>query len=107
MAAKTPTLRSTLQAAPTTETYVDPATGNITTAGTVTRINRPSKLCRVFYFPDIDDTDTWTSGITNVVDWALRVSSAGTARVTHSAGVFTFGTSATDQTIFLTVWSGS
>jgi len=108
MPAKTPVLLSDLRAAPTTATWIHPTSGDLHTAGTLTRGDFPALRHTMWYFANIDNTDTWTSGIDGIKHVALKVTSAGTADValtTIATGLLTFNTSAVDQTIILHVWS--
>ena len=66
------------------------------TPATTNRINMGSVNMLVANFTAVSDTDTWTSGMGNVVSYQATVNgnpgtqtSSGTA-VTQAAGVFTF-----------------
>jgi hypothetical protein len=110
MPAKTPVTLATLKAAPTTATWVNPDTGDFTAAGTLTRGDFSSCRHKQYYFSDIDDADTWTSGIPGIKHLAVTTTSAGAVAAsltTIATGVITFVASAADQTIILHVWSQS
>lgn len=108
MAAKTPVTLATLQAAPTTATWVNPGSGDFIAAGTLTRGFYLGSNHQLFYFSDIDNADTWTSGIKNIKHLAVTTTSAGAVAAsltTIATGVITFVASAANQTIILHVWS--
>lgn len=82
------------------------------TPTSVTRINRGNVNTIVALFDgtvssnDIDDNDTWTSGITNMVGWPRVVTTIDGPQdccvdaYTRSTGQFTFG-SAANQTAYV------
>lgn len=108
MAAKTPVTLATLQAAPTTATWVNPGSGDFIAAGTLTRGFYLGSNHQMFYFSDVDNADTWTSGIKNIKHVAFTTTSAGAVKAaltTIGTGLITFTTSAANQTGILHVWS--
>jgi hypothetical protein len=66
------------------------------------------KIIATFTTNDIDDDDTWVSGIKSAIDWDVHTSIDGPQDCTIDAydattGTFTFG-SAANQTGRVTVW---
>jgi len=98
MAAKTPVTTTT------TAGYVVPALGvyggvNAVNAALITNgthtANRLGLKMGIYYFSDVDDTDTWTSNIPNIVAVAWQADQANTDKVgasltTAATGVITF-----------------
>lgn len=64
------------------------------TPSTIVRESAGSQTKLIATFTDVDNTDTWASGIPNVQDFYFvrtdAPSSYTTAMVTHSSGTFTF-----------------
>jgi hypothetical protein len=65
----------------------------------------------VYYFDDVDDTDTWTSGIPNIaaVAWQAdqdTVDDVGARLITQATGVVRFDASSADNQGWLWVLRG-
>jgi len=67
------------------------------------------KFTAVFTTNDIDDNDTWASGIRSAIDWDVHTSIDGPQDCTiddydNETGIFTFA-SASSQTARVCVWA--
>jgi hypothetical protein len=112
MPAKTPAT------ATSTAGYVDPQRGyyggELATTETVlanaTKANdRLNLIQEQYYFDDVDDTDTWTSGIAGIkqVAWIgndVDVDVATASLTTAATGVITFQTSASNIKGWVVIW---
>jgi hypothetical protein len=83
-----------------------------TPTGTALTTAAGSLKLQVFTFTDIDDADTWTSGLNNIVGWwlnatddATSVTSSGIDANTTSNGVFKFNTDENSRTAQMFVLS--
>lgn len=113
MAAKTPA------ASAATSGFVEPNHGlyggvNAVDAALITngthQANRSGLRHRAFYFADIDNTDTWTSGLTTIVAVAWQPDQADTDLVgatltTAATGVVTFAATNANSNGWLHVWT--
>ena len=115
MAAKTPVADNTTSGftEPGKSVYggVNAVAASLITNGTH-HADRSGLKLRVFYFSDIDDTDTWTSNIDNIVAVAWQADQADTDKVgasvtTALTGVITFDAENANSVGWLWVLSGS
>lgn len=100
-------------------TYGDPLTllpcvlgGTAPTAGTPAVLKRGGRTYkhRVFYFGDLNNADTWSSGMTNIVGLACARDEALAAeffdaRISGTPALVTFSTSGNSASGWLHVWS--
>ena len=73
--------------------------------------NRNGMLLDIFYFADIDDTDTWSSGIPNIAAVAWQPDTAtgdliGATVTTQATGVVTFSATNANSNGWLWVLRG-
>jgi hypothetical protein len=70
------------------------------TPSTIKRESNGSNNLLICTFTDIDDTDTWTSGMNSVIGaWVNATDGVtGGIDVAESAGVFTFSTASANRT---------
>jgi len=85
----------------------------VKTPDPILRENTGSSTLHIATFSDIDDTDTWASGLTNIIGyWAVASDEATSGQlagidVAESSGTFTFSVGEANRTALLYVLTKS